>query len=129
VLANLLYAAPSVQQDVLELGGVAVLLSQCQVRSAATLRSEGGTGVPGTDGRARGAQADDQSPWVREWALWGVRNMCEGNADVQAAIAELQPRAPVASPELDALNMRVELDQATGKFSLVRGQAGASPVD
>jgi len=25
--------------------------------------------------------------------------------------------------------MRVELDQATGKFSLVRGQAGAGPVD
>ena len=57
---------------------------------------------------------------MREWALWGVRNMCEGNAAAQAAIAELQPQAPVTSPELQELNMRVELDQASGKFSVVR---------
>lgn len=63
-------------------------------------------------------QVDDHSPWVREWALWGIRNLCEGSHAARAAIRELQPQAPVSSPELQQLGMRVVLDRATGRFSL-----------
>ena len=63
-------------------------------------------------------QVDDQSPWVREWALWGMRNLCEGSQAAQAAVQELQPQAPASSPELQQLGMRVVLDRATGSFSL-----------
>ena len=69
-------------------------------------------------GVSHSSQVDDRSPWVREWALWGIRNLCEGSQAAQAAIQELQPQAPVSSPELQQLGMRVVLDRATGRFSL-----------
>jgi ataxin-10 len=65
VCAALLFSCstgcPWVQAEVSALGGVELVLAQCQV--------------------------DYQSPLAREWALWGVRNLCEGN--VQAQVRQL----------------------------------------
>lgn len=73
-------------------------------------------------------QVDDVSPMVREWGLWGVRNMCEGNEAVQRAVVELQPLAPWQSPELAQMGLQVQLDTASGKFSLVsQPKAGICP--
>ena len=57
---------------------------------------------------------------VREWALWGVRNMCTGNEAVQQAILELQPVAPLQNPDPMHLGLQVQMDPATGKFSVVK---------
>lgn len=71
---------------------------------------------------------DDASPMVREWALWGVRNMCMGNEPVQRAILELQPVAPLQNPDLMHLGLQVQMDSATGKFSVVKqGDASRCP--
>jgi len=35
-------------------------------------------------------QADPDSPLSREWALYAVRNLCEGSAEARDAIQELQ---------------------------------------
>ncbi len=51
---------PAPPQDVLQLGGVELLLSQCQL--------------------------DEDSPLTREWALWAIRNLSIGNAAVQERI-------------------------------------------
>jgi ataxin-10 len=48
---------PHVQDEVCALGGVELVLAQCQL--------------------------DRQSPLAREWALWAVRNLCEGNEQAQ----------------------------------------------
>jgi ataxin-10 len=63
---------------------------------------------------------DDASPLAREWALWGVRNMCQGNAAVQQHVSELQAVAHVHSPELARMGMQLELDSLTHKLKLVR---------
>ena len=56
---------------------------------------------------------------VREWAMWGLRNLCEGNDSVQQAILDLQPVAPVQDPQLRQMGLQVELNPATGKLSVV----------
>ena len=63
-------------------------------------------------------QVDDGSPMVREWALWGIRNMCECNEAVQRAIIDLQPVAPMQSPDLLQMGIQVEMDATSGKFSV-----------
>ena len=51
--------------------------------------------------------------------MWGLRNLCEGNDAVQQAIVDLQPVAPVQNPELKQMGLQVQLNPATGKFSVV----------
>ncbi len=66
------------------------------------------------------SQVDAESPLLREWALWGVRNLCEGNEAAQRAIADLQACTAVDSAELQKLGLRVELDKDTGKLKVER---------
>lgn len=51
---------PLVQAEMGALGGVELVLAQCQL--------------------------DWASPLAREWALWGVRNLCEGNPAAQVGV-------------------------------------------
>lgn len=75
-----------------------------------------------------GLQVDDISPMVREWALWGIRNLCQGNEAVKQAIVDLQPISPVLSPDLHSMGIEVEMDAANGKMSIVRqAHTGACP--
>jgi len=64
ILGNACYGRKYFQDAVASRGGVDLLLSQCR--------------------------GDMSSPLSREWALWAVRNLCEGNPEAQAAIAELK---------------------------------------
>ena len=56
------------QGEVQGLGGVELVLAQCQL--------------------------DRESPLAREWALWGVRNLCEGNPRAQVGV----PRGILPDP-------------------------------
>ena len=47
---------------------------------------------------------------MREWGLWAIRNMCEGNVDVQQHIEALQLQGAAPHPDLDRLGFRVEMD-------------------
>ncbi len=82
----------------LQCGGVEMLLSSCQL--------------------------DETAPVAREWALWAVRNMCEGNPAIQQQIAGLEVQSTAVSPELQKMGMEVQLDKATGKLRLVQKQQG-----
>ena len=73
-------------------------------------------------------QVDDVSPMVREWALWGIRNLCEDNEAVQQAILDLQPISPILGPDLHSMGIEVEMDAANGRLSIVRqSQTGLCP--
>ena len=62
---------------------------------------------------------DPACPGVREWALWAVRNLCEGNEAVQNRIKSLQPNRQLQDEALRAAGERVVLDGQTGRYRLV----------
>lgn len=94
VLSNMCFQQRPVQDAVLAGGGIELLLSNCTL--------------------------DDSSPLAREWALWAIRNMCEGNAQVQAYVSQFRAVDAVQTPELDRMGMQVELDNLTHKLKLVK---------
>jgi ataxin-10 len=98
VLGNMLLGGPDVQDAVMSAGGIELLLTNCNL--------------------------DESSPMAREWALWGIRNACEGNEKVQAYLAQFQAVDAVQSPELDKMGMQLELDQLTHKLTLKKKQEG-----
>ncbi|KAL3153844.1 hypothetical protein ABBQ32_013419 [Trebouxia sp. C0010 RCD-2024] len=93
LLANLCFQCPAVQHKVQQLGGVELILSQCQW--------------------------DDENPLVREYGLWAVRNLCEGNESIQESISGLRACSTVDSPDLQQIGMQLELDGQTGKPTMV----------
>lgn len=94
VLSNFLCEDKSMQVDVMAAGGVEVLLNNCNL--------------------------DDTAPLAREWALWSIRNMCQGNEDVQGYIAQFQAVEAVQSEELERMGMELQLDNMTNKLKLVK---------
>ena len=64
------------------------------------------------------AQVDDESPLLREVALWAVRNLCEGNLGIQRQIEELQVVDVVETPEMEAAGVALQHDPTTGKVSI-----------
>ena len=61
------------------------------------------------------SQWDDDNPFVREYSLWAVRNLCEGNEEIQNSISRLRASGTVHSPELHAKGLQIKLDDVTGK--------------
>lgn len=96
VLANLAFRRPAVAAQVAALGGPVLVLAQCQ--------------------------PDRASPLSREWALWAVRNLCEGSEEACAALAELRACAAADSEELTRAGLALELDEQAGKPRVVRLQ-------
>ena len=64
-------------------------------------------------------QWDDENPLVREYGLWAVRNLCEGNDSIQESISGLRACSTVDSPDLQQIGMKLELDGQTGKPKMV----------
>ena len=60
---------------------------------------------------------DETSPFVREWALLSIRNLCEGNTNVQSFIAQLEKRSPAENEALRSMGVEAEFD-ADGKLHL-----------
>lgn len=54
-------------------------------------------------------QIDSGSPLVREWGLWAIRNLCEGNPQIQRHIEALQLQGAAPHPDLDRLGFQVEM--------------------
>jgi hypothetical protein len=98
-VGNLSHRLPPVQNAFKDLGAVEYVLSNCVFNPSC--------------------------PGVREWALWAVRNLCEGNSSVQERIRSLRPSKELQDDALRAAGQRMELDQQTGQFRLVSNQRGA----
>lgn len=64
-------------------------------------------------------QVDEASPLAREWAMWGMRNLCEGNSAIQQDLAQLKAHSVIDTHELEQAGVRLQLDDATGKVRLV----------
>ncbi|XP_023006847.1 ataxin-10 [Cucurbita maxima] len=93
VIANCLYRKKHVQDDIRKKNGVFVLLQQCVV--------------------------DENNPFLREWGIWAVRNLLEGNLENKKLVAELEVQGPVNMPEIAELGLQVEVDPKTKAAKLV----------
>ncbi|CAL5195227.1 unnamed protein product [Lathyrus oleraceus] len=62
---------------------------------------------------------DEDNPFLREWGIWSVRNMLEGNEENQKVVSELQLQGSTDTPEISALGLRVEVDEKTRRAKLV----------
>ena len=91
-LANAMFGRPAVCDAVYDLGGVPVLLA-C----------------------TRGEDGDE---YLREYALWAVRNVCAGSDAARGEIEAMQPRAAADAHELAAAGLRVAVDPVTGRVKI-----------
>lgn len=97
VIGNCAYGRKHVQDNIRDKDGILLLLQQCV--------------------------ADEENPFLREWGIWSVRNLLEGNAENQLAVAELELQGSVDTPELAGLGLKVEVDPNSGRAKLVNVSA------
>lgn len=93
LIGNCVYRRKHVQDEIRSRDGILLLLQQCVT--------------------------DEDNPYLREWGLWCVRNMLEGNEENQKEVSELQLQGSADVPEISALGLRVEVDQKTRRAKLV----------
>ncbi|KAG7558134.1 Ataxin-10 domain [Arabidopsis suecica] len=93
VIGNCAYRRKKVQDEIRERDGLVLMLQQCVT--------------------------DDENPFLREWGLWCVRNLLEGNPENQEVVAELEIKGSVDVPQLREIGLRVEIDPKTARPKLV----------
>lgn len=62
---------------------------------------------------------DENSPYLREWSILAIRNLCENNLENQQAIANLRIEGTVNSSVIEKAGMKIEMSP-DGKPKLVR---------
>ncbi|CAL5400610.1 unnamed protein product [Camellia sinensis] len=93
IIGNCAYQRRHVQDEIRQRNAVLLLLQQCVT--------------------------DEDNPFLREWGIWSVRNLLEGNEENQQLVAELQLQGSVDVPEISGLGLRVEVDEKTRRAKLV----------
>lgn len=96
IIGNCSYRKKHVQDEIREQDGVLLLLQQ---------------GV-----------TDEDNPFLREWGLWAMRNILEGNEENQKLVAQIELQRAVDTPEISELGLRVEIDPKTRRPKLVNTQ-------
>ncbi|RUS32086.1 Ataxin-10 domain-containing protein [Jimgerdemannia flammicorona] len=81
VLGNLAAGDQAIRQ----LGGISLVLNQCNI--------------------------DDANPYIREHAIFALRNLLAGNAENQALIAEMTPLDAAQNPVLRDIGLRAEMGE------------------
>jgi len=96
IVANAVHRNPEIQDLVRSVpDGIYAILNQCNI--------------------------DENSPFLREWGILAVRNLCEGNEANQQVIADLQTQGVVQDSLLEGAGLRVELPEGDdGKPKIVR---------
>lgn len=93
LIGNCIYRRKHAQDEIRHRNGILLLLQQCVT--------------------------DEDNPFLREWGIWSVRNMLEGNEENQRIVTELELQGSADVPEIAALGLRVEVDQRTRRAKLV----------
>lgn len=93
LIGNCVYRRKHAQDEIRNRDGILLLLQQCVT--------------------------DEDNPFLREWGIWSVRNMLEGNEENQKVVAELELQGSADVPQIAALGLRVEVDQRTRRAKLV----------
>ncbi|CAG8469546.1 6007_t:CDS:10 [Paraglomus occultum] len=94
VIANMSYKNRRVQDEVRNLGGIPVILNQCSI--------------------------DDANPFIREYAIFAVRNLLDNNFENQKLIEQLAPIEVLQHPAVSDIGLRAELND-DGRVHIRRG--------
>ncbi|KAJ1649349.1 Ataxin-10 [Dispira simplex] len=94
IIGNLVHGSTPLQDRTRELGGIDVLLNQCNI--------------------------DDNNPFIKEFALLALRNLLTGNLENQRWVQALQPQDTVQHPVLTELGLKPELDAERGNTPRLR---------
>uniref|UniRef100_A0ACD5TTH9 Uncharacterized protein n=1 Tax=Avena sativa TaxID=4498 RepID=A0ACD5TTH9_AVESA len=97
VIANCLHGRKQVQDEVRQLNGIMLLLQQCVI--------------------------DEGNAYLREWGLFAVKNLLEGNVENQKEVSELKMQETILTPEIADIGLRVEIDKKTGHPKLVNSSS------
>ncbi|KAL1360291.1 hypothetical protein HN51_005651 [Arachis hypogaea] len=93
VIGNCAYRRKHAQNEIRQQNGILLLLQQCVI--------------------------DEDNPFLKEWGIWCVRNMLEGNEENRRVVEQLEYQGTAEVPELAALGLRVEVDRSTMRAKLV----------
>ncbi|KAL1553459.1 ataxin-10 [Salvia divinorum] len=93
IIGNCSYRRKHVQDEIREQDGILLLLQQ--------------------------NVTDEDSPFLREWGIWSMRNVFEGNEENQKLVAQLELQRSVDTPEITEMGLRVEIDPKTQRPKLV----------
>lgn len=93
LIGNCVYRRKHAQNEIRHRNGILLLLQQCVT--------------------------DEDNPFLREWGIWSVRNMLEGNDENQKVVAELEIQGSADVPEITALGLQVDVDPRTRRAKLV----------
>nr|XP_039254959.1 ataxin-10-like [Styela clava] len=85
LLGNLCYRNSKLQDDIRELGGIPLILECCNI--------------------------DDNNPFMQQWALFAIRNLCENNAANQTEIKKLEKLGMADSPVLRDMGIAAVQDK------------------
>ncbi|KAJ3300136.1 hypothetical protein HK104_004056 [Borealophlyctis nickersoniae] len=91
VVGNLAYEAKEVQDEFRRIGAMPMILDQCNI--------------------------DDNNPFIKENAIFALRNLCDGNFENQSIIAAMEARGVAENPVLDEAGVEAVIDE-TGKLRL-----------
>ncbi|CAB4442970.1 unnamed protein product [Rhizophagus irregularis] len=93
IIGNMAYENKIVQDEVRELGGIPLILNQCNI--------------------------DDNNPYIREYAIFALRNLLINNPENQKLVEQLTPIETVQHPALQDVGIMTELGQdGKIKFSI-----------
>ncbi|GBB96696.1 hypothetical protein RclHR1_02810014 [Rhizophagus clarus] len=93
IIGNMAYENKIVQDEVRELGGIPLILNQCNI--------------------------DDNNPYIREYAIFALRNLLINNPENQELVEQLTPIETVQHPALQDIGIMTELGQdGKIKFSI-----------
>ncbi|BFZ65182.1 ATP-binding cassette-type vacuolar membrane transporter Hmt1 [Saitoella coloradoensis] len=103
LLGTLCYKSRSVQDEIRRLHGVELILSQCNV--------------------------DDDNPYLREHAVFCVRNLLEDNAENQALVAEMEAIKAMPSEALEGTGIAPIIADGKVKLEVAKTEAGRVEVE
>ncbi|KAL8034664.1 hypothetical protein ABFX02_12G043600 [Erythranthe guttata] len=93
VIGNCSYGRISVQDEIRDQDGILLMLQQCVT--------------------------DEDNPFFREWGIWSMRNILEGNVKNRELVVDLEVQGSVDTPEIAGAGLRVEIDPVTRRPKLV----------
>ncbi|KAF2074136.1 hypothetical protein CYY_004539 [Polysphondylium violaceum] len=94
ILGNLAYKNKANQDEIRELGGIELILNHCRF--------------------------DVKNPYIKEWSVFAIRNLCEENQKNQMVIENLRNQGVANAEELESLGIKVEMQNGSIKFKSTR---------
>ncbi|XP_022107817.1 ataxin-10-like isoform X2 [Acanthaster planci] len=82
LIGNMCHNYTANQNKIRELHGIPVLLEHCSI--------------------------DDSNPFISQWAIFALRNLCDGNLENQAVIAEMSNQGVVNNEQLEKYGFQAE---------------------